>query len=124
MAPTRIYVKPLLKLMAAKLVKGMAHITGGGITENTPRVLPENVVAQIDAASWPQTKLFAWLQAQGGVDAQEMYRTFNCGIGMVVIVSAANAEAATALLTAEGETVYRLGLVRARQGDEHQTQVG
>ena len=124
MAPTRIYVKPLLKLMAAKLVQGMAHITGGGITENTPRVLPENVVAQIDAASWPQTKLFAWLQAQGGVDAQEMYRTFNCGIGMVVIVSAANAEAATALLTAEGETVYRLGLVRARQGDEHQTQVG
>ncbi len=124
MAPTRIYVKPLLKLMAAKLVKGMAHITGGGITENTPRVLPENVVAQIDAASWPQTKLFAWLQAQGGVDAQEMYRTFNCGIGMVVIVSTANAEAATALLTAEGETVYRLGLVRARQGDEHQTQVG
>ncbi len=124
MAPTRIYVKPLLKLMAAKLVKGMAHITGGGITENTPRVLPENVVAQINAASWPQTKLFAWLQAQGGVDAQEMYRTFNCGIGMVVIVSAANAEAATALLTAEGETVYRLGLVRARQGDEHQTQVG
>ena len=124
MAPTRIYVKPLLKLMAAKLDKGMAHITGGGITENTPRVLPENVVAQIDAASWPQTKLFAWLQAQGGVDAQEMYRTFNCGIGMVVIVSTANAEAATALLTAEGETVYRLGLVRARQGDEHQTQVG
>ena len=123
-APTRIYVKPLLALMQQLPVKGMAHITGGGITENTPRVLPANTVAQIDAGSWELPKLFQWLQAQGNVDMQEMYRTFNCGIGMVVIVSAANAEAATALLTAEGETVYRLGLVRARQGDEHQTQVG
>ena len=123
MAPTRIYVKPLLKLMAAKLVKGMAHITGGGITENTPRVLPANVVAQLDAGSWALPKLFQWLQAEGQVDAQEMYRTFNCGVGMVVIVAADQADAATALLQAEGETVYRLGQIRPRQGDEHQTQI-
>ena len=122
-APTRIYVKPLLKLMDGVPVKGMAHITGGGITENTPRVLPDNCVAQIDAASWTLPKLFQWLQQEGNVDAQEMYRTFNCGIGMVVIVAPEQADAATALLTAEGETVHRLGLVRARQGDEHQTQI-
>jgi len=123
MAPTRIYVKPLLKLMAAKLVKGMAHITGGGITENTPRVLPANVVAQLDASSWALPKLFQWLQAEGQVDAQEMYRTFNCGVGMVVIVAADQVDAATALLQAEGETVYRLGQIRPREGDEHQTQI-
>lgn len=122
-APTRIYVKPLLKLMAELPVKGMAHITGGGITENTPRVLPENCVARIDTAAWPLPKLFQWLQEQGQVDAQEMYRTFNCGIGMVVIVAAEHADAAAELLRAEGETVYRIGRVDARSGDEHQTQV-
>lgn len=122
-APTRIYVKPLLALMQRLPVKGMAHITGGGITENTPRVLPEGVVAEIDAGSWPQPALFAWLQQQGQVDAQEMYRTFNCGIGMVVVVAAAHADAASELLTAEGETVYRIGRIRARVGDEHQTHV-
>jgi phosphoribosylformylglycinamidine cyclo-ligase len=123
-APTRIYVKPLLKLMAELPVKGMAHITGGGITENTPRVLPDNCVAKIDAASWDLPKLFQWLMHEGNVDAQEMYRTFNCGIGMVVIVAAEHADAAAALLAAEGETVYRIGRIDARQGDEHQTQVG
>ncbi|MBP8171526.1 MAG: phosphoribosylformylglycinamidine cyclo-ligase, partial [Pseudomonas sp.] len=97
-APTRIYVKPLLALMEKLTVKGMAHITGGGITENTPRVLPANTVAQIDASSWTMPKLFQWLQAEGNVDAQEMYRTFNCGIGMVVIVDAADADAAAAFL--------------------------
>ncbi|NHR04084.1 phosphoribosylformylglycinamidine cyclo-ligase [Chromobacterium haemolyticum] len=122
-APTRIYVKPLLKLMQVLPVKGMAHITGGGITENTPRVLPEHVVAQIDAAAWPQPKLFQWLQQEGKVDSQEMYRTFNCGIGMVVIVAAEHADQAAALLQGEGETVYRIGAVRARDGDEHQTQI-
>ena len=122
-APTRIYVKPLLALMQQLPVKGMAHITGGGITENTPRVLPANVVAQLDAGSWALPKLFQWLQAEGQVDAQEMYRTFNCGVGMVVIVAADQADAATALLQAEGETVYRLGQIRPRQGDEHQTQI-
>jgi phosphoribosylformylglycinamidine cyclo-ligase len=122
-APTRIYVKPLLALMEKLTVKGMAHITGGGITENTPRVLPENTVAQIDAGSWELPKLFQWLQAEGNVDAQEMYRTFNCGIGMVVIVDAADADVAAAFLTEQGETVSRIGVIRARNGDEHQTQV-
>ena len=122
-APTRIYVKPLLALMEKLTVKGMAHITGGGITENTPRVLPENTVAQIDAGSWELPKLFQWLQAEGNVDAQEMYRTFNCGIGMVVIVDAGDADAAAAFLTEQGETVSRIGVIRARNGDEHQTQV-
>lgn len=123
MAPTRIYAKPLLKLMGELNVKGMAHITGGGITENVPRVLPENVVAQIDKNSWPQSKLFAWLQGEGNVAADEMYRTFNCGIGMVVIVAAEDADAAIASLSDSGETVYRLGQIRARAGEEHQTQV-
>ncbi|WP_035384597.1 phosphoribosylformylglycinamidine cyclo-ligase [Ferriphaselus sp. R-1] len=123
MAPTRLYVKPLLSLMQAITVKGMAHITGGGITENVPRVLPENVVADIDAASWQMPKLFRWLQEGGNVEAQEMYRTFNCGIGMVVVVAAADAEVAIAHLRATGETVSQIGVVRPRSGDEHQTQV-
>ena len=122
-APTRIYVKPLLALMQQLPVKGMAHITGGGITENTPRVLPANTVAQIDAGSWELPKLFQWLQAQGNVDMQEMYRTFNCGIGMVVIVAKDDADAVQKFLAEQGETVYRLGEIRAREGDEHQTQV-
>lgn len=123
MAPTRIYVKPLLKLMQSLPVKGMAHITGGGITENVPRVLPANTVAQINANSWTMPKLFQWLQEKGGVAQSEMYRTFNCGVGMVVIVAAEHAAAATQLLQAEGETVYTLGAIRERSGDEHQTQV-
>ncbi|WP_432722434.1 phosphoribosylformylglycinamidine cyclo-ligase [Jeongeupia wiesaeckerbachi] len=122
-APTRIYVKPILKLLESVTVKGMAHITGGGITENVPRVLPANVVAQIDAKSWTLPKLFQWLQKEGNVEAQEMYKTFNCGVGMVVIVSADDAAAAKALLEAEGETVYTLGVIRPRNGEEHQTQV-
>ncbi|SMC26904.1 phosphoribosylformylglycinamidine cyclo-ligase [Andreprevotia lacus DSM 23236] len=122
-APTRIYVKPILKLIEQLTVKGMAHITGGGITENVPRVLPSNVVAQIDAKSWTFPKLFQWLQKEGNVATDEMHRTFNCGVGMVVIVAAEDAAAAKALLEAEGETVYTLGVIRARNGDEHQTQI-
>ncbi len=124
MAPTRLYVKPMLSLMEKINVKGMAHITGGGITENVPRVLPNNVVADIDASTWQMPKLFHWLQAGGNVDQQEMYRTFNCGIGMVVIVAAENAAAAIAHLQATGETVAQIGVIRPRNGDEHQTQVG
>lgn len=122
-APTRLYVKPILAALAQFEIKGMAHITGGGITENIPRVLPENCVAQIDAKSWALPKLFQWLQQAGNVDTQEMYRTFNCGIGMAVIVSAAEADAVQAFLAEQGETVYRLGSIRERVGDEHQTQV-
>ena len=122
-APTRLYVKPILAALEKFEIKGMAHITGGGLTENIPRVLPENCVAQIDVQSWPLPKLFQWLQQAGNVEQQEMYRTFNCGIGMAVILPADQAEAAQAFLTEQGETVYRLGTIRERAGSEHQTQV-
>ena len=122
-APTRLYVKPILAALEKFEIKGMAHITGGGLTENIPRVLPENCVAQIDAQSWSLPKLFQWLQQAGNVERQEMYRTFNCGIGMAVIVSAEQADAAQAFLAGQGETVYRLGTIRERAGSEHQTQV-
>ncbi|MGC2166285.1 MAG: phosphoribosylformylglycinamidine cyclo-ligase [Gallionella sp.] len=123
MAPTRIYVKPLLTLMKVLTVKGMAHITGGGLLENIPRVLPDNVVAQLDGTSWNTPVLFDWLREMGNVAPQEMYRTFNCGIGMVVIVGSHDADAAMAHLRASGENVSRIGSIRARDGDEHQTQV-
>jgi phosphoribosylformylglycinamidine cyclo-ligase len=123
MAPTRIYVKPLLALMQTLTIKGMAHITGGGITENVPRVLPQNVVADIDSKTWQMPRLFDWLREQGNVAPQEMFRTFNCGIGMVVIVSQADAGKAISQLQAAGEKVWQIGQIRARNGDEHQTQV-
>jgi len=123
MAPTRIYVKPLLALMQSVNVKGMAHITGGGLLENIPRVLPDNVVAQLDGNAWRTPKLFDWLREMGNVAQQEMYRTFNCGIGMVVIVDSKDADAAVAQLNAAGETASVVGTIRARNGDEHQTVV-
>lgn len=122
-APTRLYVKPVLAALKEFEIKGMAHITGGGITENVPRVLPENCVAQIDANAWTLPKLFQWLQHAGNVETQEMYRTFNCGIGMVVIVSPDVADQTEKLFVKQGETVYRLGKIRERVGDEHQTQI-
>ncbi|MCE1243839.1 phosphoribosylformylglycinamidine cyclo-ligase [Oryzomicrobium sp.] len=125
MAPTRIYVKSVLALLAAmpEAVKGLAHITGGGLTENVPRVLPDNVVADLDKSAWPRPKLFQWLQAEGNVAEDEMHRVFNCGIGMVIVVPAAQAAAAQAALAAAGEAVWQIGTIRARNGDEHQTQV-
>ncbi|PKO87533.1 MAG: phosphoribosylformylglycinamidine cyclo-ligase [Betaproteobacteria bacterium HGW-Betaproteobacteria-12] len=123
MAPTRIYVKPVLALLEKLTVKGMAHITGGGLLENVPRVLPENTVAELQKAAWPRPKLFDWMQAEGNVAENEMHRVFNCGIGLVVVVAAADAEAAMAELQAQGETVYRIGQIRARSGDEAQTLV-
>jgi phosphoribosylformylglycinamidine cyclo-ligase len=123
MAPTRIYVKPLLALMKSLTVKGMAHITGGGLLENVPRVLPENVVAQLDGKSWHTLALFDWLRNMGNIAPQEMYRTFNCGIGMVVIVDKDDADAAIRHLQGSGETVSRIGVIRTRHGDEHQTQI-
>ena len=110
MAPTRLYVKPLLSLMQQLTVKGMAHITGGGITENVPRVLPANVVADIDSKTWQMPKLFHWLREGGNVEAQEMFRTFNCGIGMVVVVAAQDADAAIKHLQA----VRRNGIAHRR----------
>ncbi|MEO7402224.1 MAG: phosphoribosylformylglycinamidine cyclo-ligase [Burkholderiales bacterium] len=123
MAPTRIYVKPLLALMKLVPVKGMAHITGGGLVENVPRVLPDAVKAVLDRKSWPLPAVFQWLQKEGGVADHEMHRVFNCGIGMVVVVAAEHAEQASASLRAAGETVYRVGRIEARQGDEAQTVV-
>jgi phosphoribosylformylglycinamidine cyclo-ligase len=123
MAPTRLYVKPMLALMQQIKVKGMAHITGGGLLENIPRVLPENTVAVLDGKSWHTPKLFEWLRTMGNVEQQEMYRTFNCGIGMAVIVSKADADSAIKQLAASGETVWAIGEIRARQGNEAQTQV-
>jgi phosphoribosylformylglycinamidine cyclo-ligase len=123
-APTRLYVKPVLAALKQFTIKGMAHITGGGISENVPRILPDNTVAAIDVQSWPLPKLFQWLQQAGQVDIQEMYRTFNCGIGMVMIVDAADAVAVQHFLQQQGETVYQIGTIRTRQGDEHQTQIG
>jgi phosphoribosylformylglycinamidine cyclo-ligase len=123
MAPTRIYVKPLLKLIQTLPVKGMAHITGGGLTGNVPRVLPENLMAEIHQGAWTMPPLFQWLQAQGNVTNDEMHRTFNCGIGMVIIVSATDANRAQSLLASEGETVWRIGSIRRRNGGEEQTVV-
>ncbi|MFZ0107473.1 MAG: phosphoribosylformylglycinamidine cyclo-ligase [Thiobacillus sp.] len=114
MAPTRIYVKPMLALMQQIAVKGMAHITGGGITGNLPRCLPENVAARVDQASWTRPPLFDWLQKAGNVEPEEMLRTFNCGIGLAVVVAAADAAAAMAQLQASGETVWQIGEIVAR----------
>ena len=121
MAPTRIYVKPLLALMAAMPVKGMAHITGGGLTENVPRVLPEAVKAVIDSSTWQRPKLFDWLQREGQVADAEMHRVFNCGIGMVVIVSPGQAAAAQALLAAAGQPSQLIGRIEARKEGEAAT---
>ncbi len=121
LAPTRIYVKPLLALMEKMPVHGMVHITGGGLVENIPRVLQPNLTAVLKRDSWTMLPLFTWLQQHGGVADEEMHRVFNCGIGMTVIVSKDNADAAEAELKALGETVYRIGSIRERQGDEHQT---
>ena len=123
MMPTRIYVRPVLQLMRKVNVKGMAHITGGGLLENVPRVLPEGAVAELEKAAWPRPKLFDWLQAEGNVAENEMHRVFNCGIGMVIVVAAADAGPALAELRAGGEAVHRIGRIRARQGDEAQTVV-
>ena len=123
MAPTRLYVKPVLAALQQVAIKGMAHITGGGLVENIPRCLPETTKAVIDGGSWPRPEIFSWLQREGGVAESEMHRTFNCGIGFVVIVAEADAARATEILQAQGQTVYRIGRIEARQGDEHQTQV-
>ena len=112
-APTRIYVKPILATLEQVNIKGMAHITGGGLTENVPRVLPEGLQAVIHSNSWTRSPLFQWLQQAGNISDDEMHRVFNCGIGMVVIVSANDADKAREILSAQGETVFTLGEIRA-----------
>jgi phosphoribosylformylglycinamidine cyclo-ligase len=115
LTPTRIYVKSCLAAASAASVKAFAHITGGGLPENLPRVLPDDCTVRLDAASWPMPAVFAWL-CDGTVTAPEMARTFNCGIGMVVVVAAEEADKATETLRAHGETVYEIGCVEARSG--------
>jgi phosphoribosylformylglycinamidine cyclo-ligase len=115
MAPTRIYVASLLPLLRARRIHGLAHITGGGLLENIPRVLPEGCRGVIDADAWEQPRLMAFLQAQGRIEPEEMARTFNCGIGMVAIVGADEADAVAEALRAAGETVTVLGSVAAGQ---------
>jgi phosphoribosylformylglycinamidine cyclo-ligase len=111
MAPTRIYVKSLLPLLRERRIHGLAHITGGGLLENIPRVLPKGCHASVEADAWPQPRLMAFLQAQGNIEPEEMARTFNCGVGMAVIVGADAAEAVAESLAAAGETVFRIGQV-------------
>ncbi len=123
MEPTRIYVKPVLATMAKVQVKGIAHITGGGLTENIPRILPQNACAELDASRWPRPKIFDWLQRQGQIEESEMQRTFNCGIGMVLVVSKHEAEAAIAALAHEGVQAYEIGAIAARAPGGPQTLV-
>jgi phosphoribosylformylglycinamidine cyclo-ligase len=121
--PTRIYVSSILNALKTKQIKGLAHITGGGIIENIPRILPEHLAAEIDLKSWPRSELFQWLQANGNVDDEEMLRVFNCGIGMVVICPAEQSVALSQTLESTGETVFRIGTVVNRKGREHQTRL-
>ncbi|MFZ4481197.1 MAG: phosphoribosylformylglycinamidine cyclo-ligase, partial [Rhodoferax sp.] len=114
MEPTRLYVKNVLSALALHPIKALAHITGGGLLENLPRVLPEGMAAHLVKGSWPRTELFAWLQATAGIDDQEMNRTFNNGIGMVLVIDAAHAPACAATLQAAGEQVHRIGLIAPR----------
>ena len=116
LAPTRIYVKSLLALHQAVEIHALAHITGGGLLENLPRVLPQGSKAVIDRGSWRRPSLFDWLQTEGDVEENEMLRTFNCGVGMVVCVDPADEERALSILQAEGESVWRLGRIEGTDG--------
>ena len=111
MAPTRIYVKPLLRLAAAVDVHGLAHITGGGLSDNIPRVLPEGLGVRLDAGAWRRDPVWGWIQASGRISDAEMHRTFNCGIGMVVVLARSKADAALELLRAAGEQASVIGEV-------------
>jgi phosphoribosylformylglycinamidine cyclo-ligase len=120
LAPTRIYVQTLLPMLRAAdcPIRALAHITGGGITQNLPRVLPPGCRARIDASAWPRPAIFDWLADKGGVTRSEMLRTFNCGIGMAVVAPAADAPALEQALTAAGEQVYRIGCIERGDHDE------
>nr|ACY24806.1 PurM phosphoribosylformylglycinamidine cyclo-ligase [uncultured organism] len=123
MEPTRIYVKSVLKLIKESQVNAMAHITGGGLTENIPRVLPDDCKAVIDTKSWALPPVFQWLQRGGNVDIREMYRTFNCGVGMVIAVPANEKDKALSILRAAGENAFVIGSIAKATGDEHQVEL-
>ncbi len=112
LAPTRIYVRPILALLKTMPIHGIAHITGGGLPGNIPRILPGDCNCRINATAWPRPEIFQWLQSEGSIDDTEMLRTFNCGIGLVIIVPSDTAAQAHEMLEASGETVYRLGEVQ------------
>jgi phosphoribosylformylglycinamidine cyclo-ligase len=122
MAPTRIYVKSLLPLVRSGHIHAMAHITGGGLLENIPRILRDGIHAHVNADSWPLPRLMAFLQAQGHIEPEEMARTFNCGVGMAVVVAAEDVDHVTAALKDAGETVYKIGHIAA--GDKGCTVTG
>ena len=115
--PTRIYVKPVLGLLDTVTVKGLAHITGGGITGNVPRILPKGTRAVIRKAAWPRPELFQWLQREGDLAEEEMFGVFNCGIGMVAVLAPGDAQRAARELGAAGETVYEIGTIEAGAGE-------
>ncbi len=121
--PTRIYVRPLLTLMKLVPLKGLAHITGGGLTENIPRVLPPGTCAVIDRSRWPRLKIFDWLKRNGNLEDAEMHRTFNCGIGMVLVVAPSDARQALDNLASLGVEAYEIGAIAARDADGPQTVV-
>ncbi len=125
MAPTRLYVKPVLAALAkhGEAIKGLAHITGGGLLDNVPRILQAGLTAEIKQSAWTFPPLFQWLQEQGNVEQEEMYRVFNCGIGMVIVVSAEEEAAITQTLKEQGETVYALGEIVAQKEGQAQTVV-
>ena len=122
MAPTKIYVKSTLKLISTSEVHALSHITGGGFQENIPRVLPENCKAVIDSNSWQWPAVFNWLQENGNVETSEMYRTFNCGVGMIIALPEDKADAAVALLNAEGEHAWIIGDIQPQKEGEEQVQ--
>jgi len=123
MAPTRIYVKPLLQLIKQCQVNALSHITGGGLLENIPRVLPASAKAVINTASWELPPVFQWLQQQGNVEAREMYRTFNCGVGMVIAVPAGRSDEALALLSGAGEQAWVIGQIETAADGEEQVEL-
>jgi phosphoribosylformylglycinamidine cyclo-ligase len=123
LAPTRIYVKPVLALMHDVPVKGMAHITGGGLLENVPRMLPQGLQARLTRSAWTRPPIFSWLQRHGHVADDEMHRVFNCGIGMAIVVAAEHAERAIRSLSASGEHVSRIGTIVAQPAGEPPTVV-
>ena len=116
LTPTRIYVKPVLQLMGAVTIKGLAHITGGGITENLPRIHDDSVHAEIDTASWAQGPVFDWLARAGNITVDEMRRTFNCGVGMIVVVDADDAGTAVSVLAEAGEAAWEIGRIMGGAG--------
>jgi len=121
--PTRIYVKQILGLINEEPVKAIAHITGGGLTENIPRVIPENLSVEIDTSSWQLPPIFSWLQEKGNIEAHEMYKTFNCGVGMVVCVAQADKEGAINYLNDNNETAWEIGKIISGNDSEDRVKI-